>query len=151
MQEDYSLTMSITDNKVTVTLYTPSHGMSQGSGTTPEAAIISLSGNIEGAQMLKRALDQPMARCPMLIPETVHETLANVSPCDNVGKIVHYMPGSDDTEQPGQVLAAIITREWGGGKMDLQVFSNKVSGTHSRYSVEHSQNGSAGTWAWPKK
>lgn len=69
----------------------------------------------------------------------------------NVGKIVHYMPGSDDVEQSGQVLPAIITREWGGGKMDLQVFSNKVSGTHSRYSVERSGGNQPGTWDWPKK
>lgn len=123
-----------------------------GRAATPEAAILDLGAKIRQEQNRKsfssrvtNALNQPVGN-PFLIPEPVAETRAV-----NVGKIVHYMPGSDDVEQPGQVLPAIITKEWDGGKMDLQVFNNKVSGTSSRYSVEHSMSANAGTWDWPKK
>jgi hypothetical protein len=124
-----------------------------GRGATPEAAVLALAGQVRLMQNQKsfsgrvaNALRQPVGNA--FIMEPVPETVARIT---NVGKIVHYMPGADDTEQAGQVLPAIITREWGGGKMDLQVFNNKVSGTSSRYSVEHSASANAGTWDWPKK
>jgi hypothetical protein len=159
---DYDLTMNIEQDSTGKTeyvaaLYTPAVGLNQGRGTSPEAAILDLAGKIRQAQSLKsfsnrvtNALNQPVGN-PFLIHEPVPETVAEGARTVNVGKIVHYMPGSDDVEQPGQVLPAIITKEWGGGKMDLQVFNNKVSGTSSRYSVEHSMSANAGTWDWPKK
>lgn len=120
-----------------------------GYGETPEAAILDLASQIRMEQVKKsfgsRVVNQ------VITNEQVAETVATLEKIINVGKIVHYMPGSDDTEQAGQILPAIITREWGGGKMDLQVFNNKVSGTSSRYSVEHSMSANAGTWDWPKK
>jgi hypothetical protein len=155
---DYDLTMNVEQDSTGNTeyvaaLYTPSVGLNQGRGTSPEAAILDLASKIRQAQNLKsfsgrvaNALAQPIGNIPILEP--VAETVARIT---NVGKIVHYMPGSDDVEQPGQVLPAIITKEWGGGKMDLQVFNNKVSGTSSRFSVEYSPSRTAGTWDWPKK
>jgi hypothetical protein len=128
-----------------------------GYGETAEVAILDLASQIRKEQNLKsfsgrvtNALNQPTGN-PFLIHEPVAETVADGSRIANVGKIVHYMPGSDDVEQPGQVLPAIITKEWGGGKMDLQVFNNKVSGTSSRFSVEYSPSRTGGTWDWPKK
>jgi hypothetical protein len=91
-----------------------------------------------------------MASTPML-GGSVDEVLADVSKISNVGKIVHYTPGSDDVEQGGGILPAIVTREWSGGRMDLQVFGNKIIGTSSRYSVEFSPSRTGGTWDWPKK
>jgi hypothetical protein len=143
MQENYSLTMDVTGGAVIVTLYTPSNGMSQGDGATPEDAILDLAGKIRQEQN-RKSLSNPVVN-------VLRQPMPDGSRIVNVGKIVHYMPGADDTEQPGQVLPAIITREWAGDRMDLQVFNNKLSGTSSRSRVEHSMSANAGTWDWPKK
>lgn len=143
-------------------LYTPAGGSFQGRGATPEAAILELAGKIRQAQNQKamdrlgqsarRAFVQPMPSAPGLLDTHIGDVAERLAKITNVGKIVHYMPNGDDvTEQPGQVLPAIITREWAGGRMDLQVFGNKSQGTLSRYSVEYSASGNSGTWDWPKK
>lgn len=130
----------------------------EGKGIDWEAAILDLAGKIRLEKNRKsfagragNALNQPI---PTVLPGhaiDVPETLADVSKIANVGKIVWYTPGPDDVEEPGKILPAIITREWPGSRMDLQVFGNKITGTSSRYSVEYSASGNSGTWDWPKK
>lgn len=128
-----------------------------GRAVTPELAILDLAGKVRQEQNRKsfssrvtNALTQPLTNTPSILGGSVDETLADIAKVNNVGKIVHYTPGSDDADQGG-VLPAIITKEWAGGRMDLQVFNNKVSGTSSRYSVEFSPSRTGGTWDWPKK
>lgn len=134
-------------------LYTPAGGSFQGRGATPDAAILDLASKVRQEQNRKsfasRALNQPL---PSILPGHNLDIPETVAKINNVGKVVWYMPNGDDVmEQAGQVLPAIITREWAGGRMDLQVFGNKTPGTYSRYSVEWSANGNSGTWDWPKK
>lgn len=135
-------------------LYTPAD-VYVGRGTTPEAAVLDLAGKVRQEQNRKsfagkvaNALNQPL---PSILPGHNLDTAETLAKISNVGKIVWYMPGPDDVEEPGKVLPAIITREWAGGRMDLQVFGNKVTGTSSRYSVEWSASANSGTWDWPKK
>lgn len=122
-----------------------------GRAATPEDAILELAGRIRQERNRKsfagkvvNALSQPL---PSIMPGHIMD---NVKRTSNVGKIVWYMPGQDDVEEEGKILPAIITREWAGSRMDLQVFGNKVTGTSTRYSVEWSTSGNSGTWDWPK-
>jgi hypothetical protein len=158
----YELTMNVEQDSTGNTeyvaaLYTPAIGLHQGRGASPENAILALAGKIRQEQNRKsfagaiaNALNQPF---PSTFPgnHDVPETVADISAIKNVGKIVHYTPGAGDVEDAGQVLPAIITREWPGSRMDLQVFGNKVTGTSTRYSVEWSASGNSGTWDWMKK
>ena len=148
------LKLSFIQNEWSVYFTDAQGSVYEGRGATPEAAILDLAGKVRQEQNRKsfagkvaNALNQPL---PSILPGhnlDTPETLAKIS---NVGKIVWYMPNGDDvTEQAGQILPAIITREWSGSHMDLQVFGNK--GTFARYSVEWSASANSGTWDWPKK
>jgi hypothetical protein len=125
-----------------------------GRAATPEAAVLDLAGKIRQemnrksfAGKVANALNQTL---PSILPGHQIDTPETVAKINNVGKIVWYLPASDDvTEQAGQILPGIITREWAGSHMDLQVFGNK--GIFTRYSVEWSGSGNSGTWDWPKK
>lgn len=123
----------------------------EGRGHTFADAILDLAAGIKDARaaqgdgILAKALNQPL---PSVIPGVNLD--GTPSKINNVGKIVWYMPGPDDTEQSGEAVPAIITREWAGGRMDLYVFSNQPV-CFNRLNVEWSAIGNSRTWDWTKK
>jgi hypothetical protein len=125
-----------------------------GSGITVEDAILDL------ANTIKRSIQDRIKE--IVFGKDIERALASMgsngyavidpSPgarIEHIGKIVWYTPGGDDvfSENSG-VLPAIITRQWIGLIMDVNIFS--AGGNHTRHSIEYSETPKPGTWRWPE-
>jgi hypothetical protein len=172
---DYDLTMNVEQDSQGSTeyiaaLYTPAIGHHQGRGKEPHLAVIALAYKImewdqinarstkpltAGAfgDAIAKALNQPTGKwawlepaAPVLSPELE----AIKDRIKNIGRIVWYTPSPDDVlDCSKRVLPAIITREWTGNHMDLQVFGS--TSVYARHSVEYNMLPKPGVWCWPLK
>lgn len=75
---------------------------------------------------------------------------------ETVGRIVHYVPEdwSEVNEQKTpQVVAAVITKVWGDGKVALQVFGPSTSQQFvwTEAAVPYSPEYRVGSWSWPER